>query len=731
MTPLVVQNEHLRVELDPETGSVAQIHNSVREIRLVSGAPAPPWRILLEDGSVLETPATFEVEPTEHGLALAWTSERGDVARALVTLLPGDPSVRFEVALEPGTGVAVEAIEYPVIAGIGPLAGNGEDDRLLHAYATGFLFHNPSALFRPDGEDRERGVLHAPYPEGFSGATLQLMAYYAVGRGGFSFATEDPTGAQKWLNFYAEGESLRAAVVHGTAKLGGPIAPGYPVVLGALVEGTWTEAADRYKAWAVEQPWCARGPLASRPDRPRWLHEDVGIVTFGINASHDRSRWIRTIGEIAGTPVLHVLGPNWANAPEDYRGNLPGGIDDWFPARFHPANLEAIAEHGDRMAPFLFDLLFGRGGSDAEEGEAALQAIPQPPGSLDAYPFPFLCPATPFARRLHAERDAHLEALDAVDAVYYDISANNVIKRCASTEHEHPPGGGAALVEAYRELYSTPDGVVRGTELVNEVFTDRLDFYQARAEASPASAFEADRFRPWVKAGSVEKVPLHAYVYHEYGPVRMDGWAKLSREQGDLFYWLAARVLVWGGLFELNYEFSPLETLDDGLAEPLDEHYATLPDHRYAIGPDKAAFVRELAAARVGPANPYLAYGTMLPPLAIDCPTVELDWHHYNGPIEWPAYGDSGTKAAPAVVHCAWRHADSAAVVLVNVDRVPHRVDVPAHAETLRLRRDVTYELARIGGDDVEPLGTLGEDGTVTVELPPRRVVLLEARPGR
>ena len=724
LVPVGLENEHLRVELDPATGAVLQIDNKTAQLCLVAGRPGPPWRIRLEDGGVLEQPASFDAEPLEHAVRLEWSSERGDAVRATVTLLPGDPCVRFQVALSPADGAAVEAIEYPVIAGIGPLAG--KDDCLLHAYATGLLFHDPAALFRADGEGRERGVLHGVYPEGFSGATLQLMAYYAAGRGGFSFATEDATGAQKWLNFYADAGGLCATVAHGVAERGASIEPPYPVAIGALVEGTWTEAADRYKAWAVEQPWCARGQLASRPDRPRWLHEEVGIATFGINASHDRSAWIREIGRIAGTPVLHVLGPNWAKAPQDYQGHLPGGIDDWFPTRFHPANLEAIADHGDRMAPFLFDLLFGRDGSEAEAGAASLQQIPQPPRSLDPYTFPFLCPATPFARRLHAERDVRLLA-EPVDAVYYDISANNVVKQCHAEDHEHPPGGGASLVEGYRELFATPDAV-RGTELVNEVFTDRLDFYQARAEASPASAFEADRFRAWVKEGQVEKVPLHAYVYHEYGPVRMDGWAKLSLEQGDLFYWVTARVLAWGGLVELNYEFSALETLD-GVEEPLDEHYYPLPDRRFEIDPDKAAFVCELAAARVGPANPYLAYGAMLLPLQIDCPVVELDWRHYNCPTEWPAFDDAGTHAVPAVVHCAWRHGESAAVVLVDVDREPLRVDVPLDVRSLRLPAHRSYTVDVVAADARTSLGELPPDGVVTVDLPSRAVVVLEVTP--
>jgi hypothetical protein len=722
---VAIENAHLRIELDPETGAVLQIENRDCDLQLISGPPAPPWRVLLLDGAVLEQSVDFRLERRHDGVELRWSTERGDVVQATVTLPEGEPNASFVVALEPAEGSPVEAIEYPVLGGIGPLSGEGADDRLLHSYATGFLFENPVALFAAEGDGPERGLLHSPYPEGFSGSPLQLMAYYSVGRGGFYFATEDATGAQKWLNFFGEeGGRCRAAFAHGSADLTGPLTPAYPVIIGTLTEGTWTEAADRYKTWAVRQPWCSR-PLASRPAEERWLHEQIGIVTFGINASHDRALWLRTISELAGAPVLHILGPNWTKEPQNYENHLPGGLADWFPAQFHPANLAAIHDAGDRWAPFLFDLLFGTTGSDSDEGNAALQSIPSPALSFDKYEFPFLCPTTPFLQDLHRERAARIADEYNADAIYYDISANNVIKRCYSEEHGHPRGGGAFLVDAYRGLYSTPSAP-RGTELVNEVFADRLDFYQARAEGSPMSAFEADRFRDWVKDGRVEKVPLFAYVYHEFGPVRMDGWAKLSREQGDLFYWIGARVLAWGGLFELNYEFSPLETVD-GHAEPLDEHYFPLPDRRYEIDPEKAAFVRELATARTGPANPYLAYGSMLPPLSLESPTVELPWLHYNCPTGWPAYGDAGTQEVPAVVHCAWRHGCDAAVVLVNVDRIEHEVCVPANTGTLRLDDDGAYELARIEGAERTSLGRLGADGALAISLPPRKVVVLEA----
>jgi hypothetical protein len=726
-SPVGIENAHLRIEVDGETGAVLQITNLGRGLRLIDGPVGPPWRVLLLDGSVLERPTSFHAGHDGDSLELRWSTERGDVVRATVTLPADALNASFEVSLEQTEGSPAEVIEYPVLGGIGALAGGGDDDRLLHSYATGFLFENPTALFGGNGNGPERGLLHSPYPEGFSGSTLQLMAYYTVGQGGFYFAADDASGAQKWFNFFGEGGGrCRAAFGHGNADLSGPLAPPYSVLVGALTEGTWTEPADRYKVWAVNQSWCSR-PLASRPDEERWLHEDIGIVTFGINASHDRALWLRTISELAGAPVFHILGPNWTKEAQNYENHLPGGLDDWFPARFHPANLEAIHDAGDRWAPFLFDLLFGASGSDNDEGTAALQSIPDPPLSFDKYEFPFLCPATPFLQHLHRERDTRIANEYGADAVYYDISANNVIKRCYSDAHGHPRGGGAFLVDAYRGLYSTPSAP-RGTELVNEVFIDRLDFYQARAEASPVTSFEADKFRDWIKDGRVEKVPLFAYVYHEYGPVRMDGWAKLSREHGDLFYWIGARVLAWGGLFELNYEFSPLETVA-AEAEPLDEHYFPLPDHRYEIDPEKAAFVRKLAAARTGVANPFLAYGTMLPPLEFESPTIELPWLHYNSPPAWPAFGDSGVHAISAVVHCTWRHGDAAAVVLINVDRVEHQVNVPANAETLRLAGERPYELTRIDDVDRTPLGPLSAAGSSAVVLPPRTVVILEAAP--
>ena len=67
----------------------------------------------------------------------------------------------------------------------------------------GALFFDPFHLFRGDSSSGfEKGLTGARYPNGFLGSALQLMAYYAEGRGGFSIACKDSDCGDKDLNFY-------------------------------------------------------------------------------------------------------------------------------------------------------------------------------------------------------------------------------------------------------------------------------------------------------------------------------------------------------------------------------------------------------------------------------------------------------------------------------------------------------------------------------------------------
>src|SRR5438128_682750 len=120
-TSVAIENEHLRIEIDPETGAVLQVANLACDLQLVAGRPAPPWRIRLLDGSSLGQAADFRLERRSNGIELYWSTERGDDVQATITLAAGEQNASFTVAVQPGAGPSVDAIEYPVLGGSGQL----------------------------------------------------------------------------------------------------------------------------------------------------------------------------------------------------------------------------------------------------------------------------------------------------------------------------------------------------------------------------------------------------------------------------------------------------------------------------------------------------------------------------------------------------------------------------------------------------------------------------------
>jgi hypothetical protein len=675
-----IEGPHLRLEVDAATGGIRRLRHLTRDLELISlAADGPAFRLESPELGIMEQAVAFEQRALPDGLRLTWTLDHGLVISSDV-IVRGD-DVSFTVAVTNRGSATVDRLAYPIIGGIGRLGGRGRDE-LAHTHATGMLFHDPLDLFGPDPENHRR-LRRSPYPEGFAGATMQFLAYYATGRGGFLLATEDTDGRLKWLDVDHDGQALELHVIHKAAQAlpGADLVPGYPVIVAPLHEGTWYEAGDRYRTWVMDQPWAHPEPRAG------WLREEVGVVSFGINARHDRSAWLDAIHAMAGTPVFHVLGPNWAAYGQDYQSHLPRSSRDWFPAVFDPANLAAIRANGDRWAPFEFDLFSADPPDDAEPVLASRLVLDQAEAAISdpGLPhFPFMCPATAYWHDHHVERDARLVREHGPDALYYDISVNNVLLQCLGEGHGHPRGASAAIGQAYAAMYrDTNSAMARaagrpipaGSEMISERFLGAFDFYQARGESGPYSPFEVAAFRDWVLDGRAEKIPLFAYVFGSDSPVRMDGWTKLSAESGDLFYWVASQVLLNGGLLEINAEFSALEDLDDRWDDPA-EHYYAFAERRHPIDPAKAAYIGEVARTRVGPANPFLARGAMRPAPIVEASSVVLPYFAYNMSTTERLYETRGEMAVPSVLATAWELDGRVAWLAANLVPEPQEVRI-------------------------------------------------------
>jgi len=666
-----VMSSSLRLELDPDSGRVTAVRNLARDLDLLSSRPAhSPFRLELNEVGTVEDFVDFACEPLADGLRLTWQTSHG-ITLSSDIVVRGEDIVFGVSAANRGTAT-IDRIEYPILDGIGRLAGAGRDE-LAHTHAAGMLFHDPLDLLAPD-PDNQRRLRFSVYPEGFSGSTMQFLAYYGRGRGGFFFGTEDAAKSLKAFSFDKQGDALRASALHKASRpqAGADFTPGYPVVLAPLTDGSWHEAADRYRAWALKQPWAQAAP------RSAWLREQAGICSFGINARYNRAAWLDEIHRMAGTPVFHILGPNWANWGHDYHNHIPRRHDDWFPTTFDTDNLATIRRNGDYWAPFEFDLLGGYAPEFAEPVLESRMVHDQSERTLsdpNAVRFPFMCAGTEYWHDFHVERDARLVADHDPDALYYDISVSNLMLQCLAPDHRHAPGAGTEIAELFTAMYRDTGAamadakggpVPAGTEVISELFMDTFDYYQARAEAGPYAPFEAAVFRDWIIDGRAETIPLFTYVFGERAPLRMDGWAKLSAEAGDLFYWTAARVVLNGGLFELNYEFSALEDLGDRTDDPA-EHYYRFDDRHYAIDPRKAAFVGEVARARTGPANRFLAHGRMLPAPKLDAPPVTLPYYSYNIGKGDPLYDSKGEMTVPSALATAWQHDGQSIWLIANL----------------------------------------------------------------
>ncbi|HWE64295.1 MAG TPA: hypothetical protein VHB98_21495, partial [Chloroflexota bacterium] len=288
----------LRIVVDGETGALRAVEHPIAGLSLIAQpdlAARHPFMVILVDGTILRTWRTCTVQKQpEDAILVQWTLDHDMLLQARLQMDATAGDLRCTVALRNPEMLPIAALAYPYLAGIGRLGDDPAGDELVHPYATGFLVRNPLDALPPITAETEgeQPVVLGLYPEGFSGSTMQFMAYSAAGRGGFYVATEDGTGHEKWLNFYRHPDGdLRLAVWHGPADYAAcrDVLPPYAILLAALDGGTWYDAAERYKRWALAQPWAGRGPLWAREDRPRWLFEHVGLCTFGINPRHDRT----------------------------------------------------------------------------------------------------------------------------------------------------------------------------------------------------------------------------------------------------------------------------------------------------------------------------------------------------------------------------------------------------------------------------------------------------------
>ena len=257
-----------------------------------------------------------------------------------------DGLLHFGIDVKNPSDRAVAAIGYPCFAASPSLGDDASDDRLLfpQSHTDGIVVNSPGKLNRH---------LHGTYP---GSAAVQLMALYDS-TAGLMLATQDAGGhCKKFEVNMSSNRFVEFKITHLRPELPGDGCTPYDTVMGTFT-GDWRAAADLYKRWARNQPWCSR-KLTHRDDVPEFLKEGAAGVIFGIggrkgyNGSFgpNLERLPEIVAEYrkrAGVPHMLVMPYGWEN-----RGTW-GGIN-YFPARpsdeaWRSANA-ALKAQGDRTA---------------------------------------------------------------------------------------------------------------------------------------------------------------------------------------------------------------------------------------------------------------------------------------------------------------------------------------------------------------------------------------------
>ena len=548
---------------------------------------------------------------------------------------------------------ALFSTDFPRLSRV---AGRGDVDAMLPWKDHG------ARLFRK-WEGAQREVKYQ-----YLGHYPQVAAFFA-GYDGLYIAAEDPDARQKTL-FVGVGSSLR---FHTPVEWGGIVGkaaegPRYDVVLAPL-KGDWWAAANRYRAFALRQKWCAKGQIKDIPDYPRRMAEIplwINIHGFPDVASNVLAQAKQAFPGFSTGLHWHL----WQHSGHDV--NYP----EYFPEQ--PGTKECISfceSIGQEPMPYTNGRLWSAStmGFMMAEPYSCMNADGK--RAIEKYapwtpPLAVMCPSCPeWHRVMQSFTGRILDELGAKSLFMDQIGAAEG-RACYDRSHPHPVGGGGWWYDGYetalkpiRASYNAK-GAFLTTEGECEAYIGMVDGFLQVVGRTP------------------EDVPFMNAVYSGYTTYFC------SPENNDddpaAFRALQTRELLWGN--SLGW------FLQDILERP-----------------DKCAILNQLCTFRQKNLDA-LAYGNLLDELRIVSPVG-------SGTYEWlgrrPHFRlfDKTFKLPPSkfatmtdVIGNWWRTADGRIVLLAaNLTDRPQRVNCSVFGSDRTAALSLApHELVRVDGAGLE-----------------------------
>ncbi|MFQ5644309.1 MAG: DUF6259 domain-containing protein [Thiogranum sp.] len=269
----------------PLGGGITQITDVATGRAFVDTTVAEPlYELTVKDSVATDLKSTlssrdassisYNLSTTGSEQVLTVTADHcGEFIVTATATLPAAGAARFAIDVNnTGTRVA-QSVRYPIVAATAALGSTPDDDAIIIPYLEGYLLRNPAA------EAATTSYRDLNYP---GRMTLQMTGFYDAEAGaGLYLAMDDSAGYKKRFGFERIDNGSenynRFSFSHiRPDTAGGSISPPYNVLVDRF-QGDWRDAADRYKQWAINQPWTSR-TLSERSDTPQWLFDIDAMV---------------------------------------------------------------------------------------------------------------------------------------------------------------------------------------------------------------------------------------------------------------------------------------------------------------------------------------------------------------------------------------------------------------------------------------------------------------------
>ncbi|MDD4102014.1 MAG: DUF6259 domain-containing protein, partial [Kiritimatiellae bacterium] len=384
-------------------------------------------------------PRTRKCATSRRGLTFEWQGLD----------LPGEAGavdVRAEVRIAPGAGASEWRItvknrsrrfglwetDYPRLTGVVP---PGLADVLL-----------PRGNWGGSLMPRHAGQYDGRYP---SFACPVQLAAFNLGEAGLYLAAHDGDANAKRLVVTREQDFTFKALAENAGVPGAAGAPDYPLVIAAY-KGDWWQAAKRYRAWALRQPWTSKGPIRERSDYPRRL-TDLGFWMLLNGHPASVSDAMSKTALLYPDIPLGVHWYNWHEIPFDH------SYPEYFPAKPGVAEAaRAMEAAGQTVMPYINARLWDR---DIPSFTEALPATCKQPSGTNyvetygsgRYLAP-MCPDTElWQQRIYGICASLIDKYN-MGAIYLDQIGSAAPVYCFDPTHGHPTGGGSHWVDGYRTM---------------------------------------------------------------------------------------------------------------------------------------------------------------------------------------------------------------------------------------------------------------------------------------